>query len=292
MKIGLPRILLQYHKFNVLFEIFLKELNVDYIYSDETNKKIMEDSLRIAEDEICIPCKLAHGHSLNLKDKCDKILIARIVSLKPRTFTCPKFMLLPELMSLSNLDVMKININLRKYPFFLSFLFLGLKLDKNIIKIINAYNKAINSYKNHIKNLKEKRDALLKEDKLKIAVLGHPYLLYDKYLNLDILNKRLEDVNIFTLEMADEVENLPNVYWSEEREVLNSAYYFVNKVDGIILLTSFLCGTESLIQEFIFSKAKECKTPCLNLIIDENMSEIMLETRINAFLNMIKRKNG
>jgi predicted nucleotide-binding protein (sugar kinase/HSP70/actin superfamily) len=90
--------------------------------------------------------------------------------------------------------------------------------------------------------------------------------------------------------MADEVKELPATYWSEERELLNAAYYFIDKVDGILLLTSFLCGTGSLINEFIFSRAKECKVPIMQLIVDENTTETMIDTRIQAFLNMIWRK--
>jgi len=290
MRIGLPKILLQYYKYSILCETFLKELKIDYIYSDCTNKKIVEDSLKVAQDEICIPVKLIYGHSLNLKGKCDKILVSRMISLKPNTITCPRLRILPELVSIqTEMEVLKPNINIQKYPLFFSFFTFGLKLRKNPISVVLAYYKAFKKYNKEIQELKEKRERFLKEEKIKIALIGHPYLIYDKFISLDIL-ERLKDVNVFVSEMADEVKELPATYWSEERELLNAAYYFIDKVDGILLLTSFLCGTGSLINEFIFSRAKECKVPIMQLIVDENTTETMVDTRIQAFLNMIWRK--
>lgn len=290
MRIGLPKILLQYYKYGILCETFLKELKIDYIYSDCTNKKIVEDSLKVAQDEICIPVKLIYGHSLNLKGKCDKILVSRMISLKSNTITCPRFRILPELVSIqTDMEVLKLNINIQKYPLFFSFFTFGLKLRKNPISVVLAYYKAFKKYNKEIQELKEKRERFLKEEKIKIALIGHPYLIYDKFISLDIL-ERLKDFNVFVSEMADEVNELPATYWSEERELLNAAYYFVDKVDGIVLLTSFLCGTGSLINEFIFSRAKECKVPIMQLIVDENTTETMVDTRIEAFLNMIWRK--
>jgi predicted nucleotide-binding protein (sugar kinase/HSP70/actin superfamily) len=290
MRIGFPKILLQYYKYGILCETFLKELKIDYIYSDCTNKKIVEDSLKVAQDEICIPVKLIYGHSLNLKGKCDKILVSRIISLKPNTITCPRLRILPELVSIqTEMEVLKLNINIQKYPLFFSFFTFGLKLRKNPISVVLAYYKAFKKYNKEIQELKEKRERFLKEEKIKIALIGHSYLIYDKFISLDILG-RLKDVNVFVSEMADEVKELPATYWSEERELLNAAYYFIDKVDGIVLLTSFLCGTGSLINEFIFSRAKECKVPIMQLIVDENTTETMVDTRIQAFLNMIWRK--
>jgi predicted nucleotide-binding protein (sugar kinase/HSP70/actin superfamily) len=290
MRIGLPKILLQYYKYGILCETFLKELKIDYIYSDCTNKKIVEDSLKVAQDEICIPVKLIYGHSLNLKGKCDKILVSRMISLKPNTITCPRLRILPELVSIqTEMEVLKLNINIQKYPLFFSFFTFGLKLRKNPISVVLAYYKAFKKYNKEIQELKEKRERFLKEEKIKIALIGHSYLIYDKFISLDILG-RLKDVNVFVSEMADEVKELPATYWSEERELLNAAYYFIDKVDGILLLTSFLCGTGSLINEFIFSRAKECKVPIMQLIVDENTTETMVDTRIQAFLNMIWRK--
>ena len=289
-KIGFPKALLQYHKYNTLFKTFFEQLGIEVVYSDDTNKKIVEESLTIAEDEVCFGCKLIYGSSLNLKGKCDKVFIARLVSLTKDTFTCPRFMILPELVKLqTGLEVLNICINRRKYPLLPSFIALGLKLGKTPIRTIRAYNKALTKYNKEIKEIKQKRDKMLKEDKLKIALIGHPYLLYDKYINLNIFD-RLKDTNIFTPKMADDVENIPDTYWSEEKELLNAAYYFMDNVDGIILLTSFLCGTGSLMNEFTISKAKECKVPLIQLILDENVTETMLDTRISAFINMIKRK--
>ncbi|MDD3305409.1 MAG: hypothetical protein PHT75_04805, partial [Bacilli bacterium] len=81
------------------------------------------------------------------------------------------------------------------------------------------------------------------------------------------------------------------LYWTYNQDIINSILYYQQKVDGIIMITSFPCGPDSLANEMFLRKIDK---PIINLIIDELSSEVGLETRIESFIDIIKArlKNG
>ena len=77
-----------------------------------------------------------------------------------------------------------------------------------------------------------------------------------------------------------------------EDEMTGSAGHFLkdNKVDGVITITAFGCGPDSLMVERITRRAKQFNKPLLNLTIDEQTGEAGFVTRIEAFVDMLFRK--
>ena len=63
----------------------------------------------------------------------------------------------------------------------------------------------------------------------------------------------------------------------------------MKKIDGIITLTAFGCGPDSLMLEDIRRKAKNFNKPLLNLTIDEHTGEAGFITRLEAFCDMLYR---
>lgn len=82
-------------------------------------------------------------------------------------------------------------------------------------------------------------------------------------------------------------------YWGNEEEILSAVkYIFKNKsADGIIFLCSFCCGPDSLIDEIMTRDAREAKMPYISLVLDEHSGQAGVITRIEAFVDMIVRKN-
>ena len=72
MTIGIPRSLF-YYRYSTLIKTFFNELDIDYIISDPSNKKTLEDGIKLAPSEACISLKLFLGHIKNLEDRCDYI---------------------------------------------------------------------------------------------------------------------------------------------------------------------------------------------------------------------------
>ena len=62
------------------------------------------------------------------------------------------------------------------------------------------------------------------------------------------------------------------------------------KIDGIIALSAFGCGPDSLMVDEIAYHAKHMKMPMLHLTIDEHTGEAGFVTRLEAFVDMLTRR--
>ncbi len=63
------------------------------------------------------------------------------------------------------------------------------------------------------------------------------------------------------------------------------------KVDGIIHLMPLTCGPEVVVEKFIDGICRDNKIPLLRINVDENDSELNLNTRLETFIELIKIKN-
>ena len=125
----------------------------------------------------------------------------------------------------------------------------------------------------HRKHIAEE-EARLHDDRIKILVVGHSYNLYDEYIGKPILKgiEQLDAVPICpdAVDLKQAQENSLNICksvpWIMSRELLGSIAKYHNDVDGIILLTAFPCGPDSMINEMIIRRIKD--RPILNLLLD------------------------
>jgi len=101
-RVGIAASLLYYHYF-YLWKTFFEELGLEVVVSSPTNKKIVENGVKKAVDDICLPVKLTFGHVMDLAGRVDYLFIPRLVSLEPDAFTCPKIIGLPDMIK-ANLD--------------------------------------------------------------------------------------------------------------------------------------------------------------------------------------------
>ena len=138
------------------------------------------------------------------------------------------------------------------------------------------------------------------ESRTSIAIIGHPYLLYDELVNHRLLH-RLEssDCHIVTPEMltAEQLESATNklvgrAYWTWEEEVVGAGnHYIENKLDGVIGVAAFGCGPDSLMMDMVRRQANEKdKTPFMSLTLEEHTAETGVITRLEAFMDMIQRR--
>jgi len=75
---------------------------------------------------------------------------------------------------------------------------------------------------------------------------------------------------------------------------MQSIRYFLTKgrkeIDGVVFLVSFACGPDSLISELIKRDMKVVGLPFLEIIMDEHSGEAGLLTRVESFVEMVRRK--
>ena len=313
IKIGVPRGL-YFYKHYPFTKAFLTELGAEIIASPETNKEILDIGSRFCIDDACLPVKVYHGHAGYLKDKVDYLLIPRLTSIYKKEYICPKFGGLPEMIKFSltglppiidtEINIYKHNANLYK-----SLYTLGFKFTKNTLCIKKAINKAVKAHLSYEANLfNGSTPAILIDKKAAygtcnnhiIGIIAHPYLLHDSFVNMNLLEK-LSDKNIrfITPEMVDSkvIESFgqkleKRMFWSSGKNLIGSALYMMqnNKIEGLLILTSFACGIDSLTIELIHKIANRTyKKPIMTITLDEHTGEANFNTRLEAFLDLTKK---
>ena len=301
LRVGIPRGLFWYYNPDS-YKVFWETLGFEVIQSPSTNRKIFEDGLRLAHDELCMPVKIFHGHITYLKDKVDFIFIPRIYKMIDKNevrFGCPKFIGLPELMKNSVIgipSIISIDIDLTKGSLEDSFMSLHNSLGLNKNEIRHAFREMKNFERKNKPYNKNKN----KKDCLKIGVVGHPYILYDSYISLNLLDK-LSSLGVdytTSAELSEDVvksELYPEIdlFWIYERELIGAASFFLNHedYDGCLHCVSFGCGPGSVMMEIIQRKiVKDNNFPLFTLVMDENTGEAGLITRLEAFCDMVRIK--
>jgi predicted nucleotide-binding protein (sugar kinase/HSP70/actin superfamily) len=137
---------------------------------------------------------------------------------------------------------------------------------------------------------------------LRVAFIGHPYNLFDTDINKDIIGlaKQL-GMRILTSELLSEsvieagISGLSKeIYWSSGREIVGSLFHFLSGgVDGVVFITSFKCGIDALLQEFVKRVLRirgASFVPFLVLSFDEHTGREGLTTRLEAFKDVIEER--
>lgn len=312
MKIGIPQALL-YYKYSPLWDGFFSGLGVEVVLSGKTDKFILNLGVKAAENETCLPLKVFYGHVLSLKDKVDAIFIPRVVSIEKDAYTCPKFLGLPDMISALGDDLPQIisctiDRKLGLKGVVSSIFGLGRHFTDDVVKIALAIHKGFRSLRSpqaalahHNLLIGESSLYGLKEG-LKIGLLGHPYNVFDPFINMNILDRLVgSGVEVVTIETNSVKPNtrkiLPvekELFWTYEREVVSAALDWLDagSVDGIVHLLSFACGPDSLVQMIIEDEAKKRggNIPIMSIVIDEHSGSAGILTRLEAFLDMIERR--
>lgn len=328
IKVGIPRTL-SYYSFYPLWKVYLEQLGAEVVLSKQTNREILEAGIRETVTDACIPIKIFHGHAFDLMDRVDYLFIPRMVSADGKVTFCPKFLGLPDMIRFSQDDVPPIidaRFQIRRFPGGL-FLFLwtvARQLQvKNPLLIIKAMFKARAVQKKYevmlqqglkpqeaFKKLfgasaKGGRSAIVapqkKQADISIALLGYPYAVYDPYISASVYNKLVgfgvevityDHIPLKTLKSYSKV--LPhNFFWYYSNLVCWAGLHLLHNslVDGIIHVTAFACGPDSMLGKTLELEAKAAGLPFLSLSIDEHTGEGGVQTRLEAFVDMLRARN-
>ena len=297
IKIGIPRALL-YYRYGVLWKNFFNSLGCNIVLSPETNKNIIELGCNNTIDESCLSYKIYTGHVLYLSNICDYVLVARVCDYGKKDKVCTRLNgtyddikhKIPE----EQIIDYDIEYTKLKFPI-IEFIKIGLKFTKNIPKIIYSYYKAKQKQKQHdINQANHEKNKLSKNNK-KILILSHFYNIQDKFISKYII-EYLENNNIIPI-YSNKLDRKTTkrfstyfsdtLYWKYSKEIIGSLYYTKNMIDGIIFISTYPCGIDSLVNNLAILKNKDI--PILNLTIDENITELSLETKLESFIDILKQ---
>ena len=290
--VGIPRAML-YHEFGSLWTAFFQNLGVPVTVSDETNKQILNRGTSLAMDESCLPLKIYLGHVESLLPKCTHLFIPRIVGYHDNFFLCAKFAGLPDIVKntfkISPDQLIAPNIENKAVTTQLKAIYTTCRT-MGISKIAGclAYSHAKKSWKNNLP---------VPASGSKIAVIGHSYLLNDTFFCRDIFHTLSErGINTITPEhlpskllYEESAAFQGDIYWQLSAKIAGAVHFFSQQPDisGIIIVSSFCCGPDSLVNEYIEHHIlKDSGKPYIIINLDEHTGSAGIVTRLEAFLDL------
>lgn len=322
IKVGIPRALL-YYQYYPMWRTFFEELGAEAIVSPVTSRVMLQEGGARVVADTCLPVKIFIGHVLSLIGNCDFIFIPTIRSIRKNTYNCSKFLGLsamtraavPEAPPI--LDIM-VDVNKGRLRLYQAIYRLGKNFTSYPHKIRQA---SLDAWRTQLKYryMMSNRgltqpQAIAKvlgtstpesqvespETKTTIAVIGHPYLLHDDFISHRIIPRlKQANVKVLTPEMLADttlesavMKVMGRIQWTCESEIVGAGeHYLRSDVDGVINVMAFGCGPDSLMMDVIRRQATRLRsTPFMNLTIDEHTSEVGIITRLEAFMDMIYRK--
>ncbi|TYO97824.1 acyl-CoA dehydratase activase-related protein [Desulfallas thermosapovorans] len=321
LRIGIPSAMF-YYIYYPMWKTFFEELGVQVVTSGKTTRQLLDNGVREALADACVPVKVYFGHAMALANRVDYLFIPRIVCLNKKTVYCPKFLGLPDMIryGIANMppiiDV-RIDARDRKDSILSAYYKVGKMLGKTPMHITKALLKA--------RMVQFKFDGLLhrglqpleamdtifngkkgytpgNKKQLKFAVVGYPYIIHDQYISIGIANKlqkmgidvvTSDNLSPLTLRLQRH-EPAKQLFWTFSERTLRATRYYARQkdIDGIIHLTAFGCGPDSIVDRFIQLDNYSSSIPFMSLTIDEHSGEAGVNTRLEAFVDMVRRKKG
>lgn len=301
--IGIPRAFI-YWKRPSFWETFFENLGFQVALSPVTNKEIVEKGVRVADPETCFSNKVFWGHLLWLEGKADWLFVPRLKTNNRKLEYCPKFFGTPDLAKiLVKTPILTETFDFRKESFEKTLSRLGKRLNRDKKNVEKA--KAAAFLKEEELKAKEREGFFKKIEskKQKLVLISHPYILYDDYVNVG-LKARIEKLGVEALFIdeiplglrADTNENLLAIrfHWEFGEEIMQRVqeilkYVLLPKhgISGAIELSSFQCGCDAVLKEFVEKEFKTRKIPFLYLIVDEHTADAGVQTRLEAFIDTL-----
>ncbi|MCD6334790.1 MAG: hypothetical protein J7M27_05595 [Candidatus Latescibacteria bacterium] len=306
--IGLARSMYMYDRLP-FWATFLSELGFDPVLSDPTDRKIRDDGVEATVAEPCFPIRVSHGHIQNLIDKgVDYIFQPNVLNEETdapniESHVCawgqtlpyvlrraPHFepymdrFLIPTIHFRRGLEAVKGELRAFAKPF-------GIPKGKVEWAIQRAYA-AQSDFKLKLQQAGKEALAILEEkDELGIVLVGRPYNIHDKGINMDIPRKlrKYYGVNVIPMDFLplwgiDITDINANMFWNYGRKILQTA-----RIVGahpnlhIIYITNFKCGPDSYIRHFV--RDASGNKPFLSLQFDEHSNDAGAMTRCEAYLD-------
>ncbi|MEH0020433.1 MAG: acyl-CoA dehydratase activase [Desulfobacter sp.] len=145
------------------------------------------------------------------------------------------------------------------------------------------------------------------KNKIKILLLGRPYALFDKRINLgiparleqmgfDLVNQTMLDLDAETVTGPEAPDHLDNMHWYFGQQILLAAEAARKHPDIYpVFLTCFRCSPDAYLINYFKEFMEKIDKPYLILQLDEHSSDVGYMTRIEAavdtFINDFSRRS-
>jgi predicted nucleotide-binding protein (sugar kinase/HSP70/actin superfamily) len=315
MRIGIPRTL-WYYTYGPFWRRFFTELGAQVVLSPFSTRATLDDGTIHCVSEACLPIKAYFGHLVALAGKVDYIFLPRLVCLYEDRVFCPKFLGLPDLVRHSGLSLpplLTVRLDRRKNPLFLlkACLELASQLGVDRRRAVRAYWRALReqwSYTRRLRRGETPAGAKQQERPARpwatVAIMGYPYLIFDEYLNLGLLKKlasmgvdwrTVENLSEWQLRRQNRAFG-KRAFWRYSDLAARGGFHYLGpgsgEVGGVIHLTAFACGPDAVVDKILELEAERKGRPYLNITLDEQSGTAGYITRLEAFVDMLARREG
>lgn len=298
MKLGLPKSLL-YYRYGRMWRSFFEQLGCDVVVSGDTTPQILEEGIRHSVGECCLPVKAFLGHVAWLRGRCDQVFVPRCECLAKNEELCVRFWGLPDIVraTFPELNVLSCNVrgnrpgNLRGCV-----LRLGRQVGRRPFVALHAMRHARELQHREDLALQKEQYNLLRQPGVKVLVAAQPYIVHDPLLGgpiaamirgqgaIPVFADRCERERCRALSKSLSTD----LYWTVNKEVIGAIPLLREKIDGVVLLTAFPCGTDSLVNELVLRRLRDI--PVTHIVLDEQQGEAGLQTRIECFLDIVRER--
>ncbi len=308
--IGIPRGIL-FSDYYPFFNAFFSELGFQVLPSERTTKRIVAKGIDHTVAEPCFPIKVAHGHAAELYEhQPDYLFIPAIISAeKPvgnysSCVTCPYVQSAPDVVRNALSDKKAETVLLTPTFFFDR----GEPHVKRVLRemasqIGKSKGEAQKAYEVARKTLQSFREKIrargrevlenLKDDQMAFVIIGRPYTIHDRSVNMDVAKKVLDEgflpipLDYLPLGEFDTSGSWPNIYSVQGQKKLAAARMIAVKTNlHALVITYFGCGPDAFLDQMF---KEELGTHYLTIQIDEHTSDTGIITRIQAYLNSAGR---
>lgn len=302
MTIGLPKALL-YYRYQYLWQTFFDELECEVVTSQDTCQKILTEGIARSISECCLPVKLFMGHVASLRGRCDNILIPRFETLEKNEEFCVRFWGLPDIVHNIFPNVSLISYDLQGHRHgneWHGFHRMGKYLGKSSARIKRAYRDAVNEQRRQDQLSAARQGKLFESGAPKILLVSQPYVIHDAFVGQTLVRMLREQGGVPIY--ADRCDRRQcrscaksisaDLYWTLNKEIAGAIPLLKSSVDGVLLVSAFPCGCDSLVDELILRRVKDI--PMAQIIVDEQQGEAGMQTRIESFMDIVcerKRAN-
>ncbi len=306
--VGIPRMLMMYEQLP-LWATFFRELGFRVVLSDKTNRRLINKGLQLILAEMCYPVKVAYGHVENLVEKgVDFIFIPSVLDLRKlvddvdKSYNCPYIQGIPFILKPAFEDRVKIfsptvHMAVTDKELLKQMAGLGKLLGKSDAEAQHAAESALRAQREFEEKCRQRgREVLagLSRDNEGVVVIGKPYNVHDIALNLNI-PKKLRKLGIlaipFDMLPLDSVRlpaHYSNLVWKNEQNLLRATIFAKeHRSLNPILITNYGCGPDAFFMKYLEDTMGT--DPCLVLEVDEHSADAGIATRIEAFVDTVKR---
>ncbi len=305
--VGIPRAMYTYDRLP-FWATFFAHLGLRPVLSPESDRSIREAGVDLTVAEPCFPIRAAHGHvEWLLREGVDWVWLPNVVNEETEfpqfnSYACPWGQTLPFVVRRApRIEDHMAQILSPRVRFRdgregllrdLAELAGPLGVEKRqIAAALDAAAVSQDAFRDRLLQAGQDALATLEEaGELGIVLIGRPYNMYDKGVNMDIPRKlrKFYGVNLIPLEFLplqgiDVSDIVPNMYWNYGRKILQVAR-FVHDRDNLhlIYLTNFKCGPDSYIKHYVREASGK---PFLTLQFDEHQNDAGAMTRCEAYLD-------